>query len=125
MNNIGYFEIQAIDPVKLVDFYTKVFGWKFEKDNNIPIAYYRCEGAGLMGAILQRPTETPKTMQGTNAYTCSVQVASFDETAQIIMELGGQVAMDKFAIPGKCWQGYFIDSDNNVFGIYEPDLNAK
>jgi len=32
--------------------------------------------------------------------------------------------MAKFAVPGRCWQGYFLDTDNNVFGIFEVDGNA-
>ena len=27
--------------------------------------------------------------------------------------------MTKFEIPGICWQGYFLDADNNTFGILE------
>jgi predicted enzyme related to lactoylglutathione lyase len=52
-------------------------------------------------------------------------VGNFDEKEKIITENGGKIAMPKFAIPGKCWQGYFLDPDNNVFGIFEPDENAK
>ncbi|ENW84083.1 hypothetical protein F908_00988 [Acinetobacter sp. NIPH 284] len=33
--------------------------------------------------------------------------------------------MEKFAIPNRCWQGYFLDLDKNVFGICEIDENAK
>lgn len=39
--------------------------------------------------------------------------------------MGGQITIPKFAIPGKCWQGYFIDLDNHVFGILEPNENTK
>ncbi len=125
MNNIAYFEIQASDPKLLADFYQKVFDWKFTLDPNIPIAYYRIEGAGAMGAILQRPVEAPPMKYGTNAYTCSIEVDNFDATAKKIMDGGGVVAMAKFAIPGKCWQGYFVDPDHNVFGIFQADANAK
>ena len=62
---------------------------------------------------------------GTNAFTCSVMVENFDKTALDISKNGGQVALPKFAVPGKCWQGYFIDIDNNVFGIFEVDEKAK
>ncbi len=33
-------------------------------------------------------------------------------------------ALGKFAVPGKCWQGYFLDPEGNTFGIFEPDENA-
>src|SRR5688572_4391546 len=115
MNTISYFEIQASDPAKSVAFYQSVFGWKFTLDPSLPIEYYRIETPGMLGGLLKRPVQTPPTMYGTNAFTCSIQIANFDETAKKILELGGLEAMAKFAIPGKCWQGYFVDTDNNVF----------
>jgi predicted enzyme related to lactoylglutathione lyase len=125
MNNLAYFEIQASQPEKLVEFYTAVFDWEFERDIDAPILYYRTKNlTNPIGAILERPTLTPPNEYGTNAFTCSMQVFSFTETEKRITEHGGRVAMPKFAIPGKCWQGYFVDTDNNVFGIFEVDSAA-
>ena len=92
----------------------------------MPIEYYRMTDiSGIMGAILKRPMQTPPRECGTNAFTCSVNVNSFDETAKKIIDNGGHIAFPKFAVSGRCWQGYFTDIDNNVFGIYQVDLNAK
>ncbi len=124
MNTVAYFEIQASKPEKLVEFYTAVFGWQCTKDPSLPIEYYRIKTEGMNGAILKRPAAVPSLMQGTNAFTCSMKVENFDETAKKIIENGGQIAMPKFAIPGSCWQGYFIDTDNNVFGLFQVDENA-
>ena len=33
-----------------------------------------------------------------------------------ILENGGKVAMPKYALPGMAWQGYFIDTEGNIFG---------
>jgi predicted enzyme related to lactoylglutathione lyase len=52
------------------------------------------------------------------------RVASFDAVASAIIERGGREAMPKFAVPGVCWQGYFLDTEDNVFGIFEPDPSA-
>lgn len=125
MNIIAYFEIQASKPERLVSFYKNIFGWEFTRDNNILIEYYRIKTEGMNGAILKRPTAVPSLMQGTNAFTCSVKVSNFDEIEKLIMANGGQVAMPKFAVPGQCWQGYFIDPDNNVFGIFEVSADAR
>jgi predicted enzyme related to lactoylglutathione lyase len=124
MNSPFYFEIQASEPQKLVSFYSTVFGWKFIKQE-MPIEYYRIETEGIAGGLLKRPTNVPPMECGTNAFTCSMEVENFDDIAKKILELGGREAMPKFAIPGKCWQGYFLDLDNNVFGIFEVDENAK
>ncbi|USA55401.1 VOC family protein [Acinetobacter sp. C32I] len=125
MNNIIYFEIQSSDPQRDVHFYQSVFGWTFEKVEGLPIEYYRIVTTGIHGGLLQRPVATPPTGCGTNAFTCSIEVANFDETAAKILSLGGITAMDKFAIPNRCWQGYFIDLDHNTFGICEIDEQAQ
>ncbi len=125
MNNIAYFEIQSSDPTRDKAFYESLFGWKFVKEELLSIEYYRIETDNMHGGLLKRPAKTPPMEFGTNAFTCSIQVSSFDQTASLIQKLGGQVALPKFAVPGKCWQGYFIDLDNNTFGIFEVDENAK
>ena len=79
----------------------------------------------LDGGLLKRPTKTPPPECGTNAFTCSMEVENFDATANKILQNGGTVALPKFAVPGTCWQGYFIDIDGNKFGIFQVDANAK
>ena len=125
MNNIAYFEIQSSNPERDVKFYSEVFAWTFTKVEGLPIQYYQIETSNIHGGLLERPAQTPPTHCGTNAFTCSIEVENFDETAEKILGLGGQVAMEKFAIPNKCWQGYFIDLDNNTFGIVQVDESAQ
>jgi predicted enzyme related to lactoylglutathione lyase len=125
MNTIAYFEIQSSYPDREVKFYTNVFGWKFTRDETIPLEYFRIETKTMNGGLLKRPAELPPQECGTNAFVSSIQVENFDITANLILGNGGSVAMPKFALPGKCWQGYFLDGDNNVFGIFQLDENAK
>lgn len=125
MNNVVYFEIQADEPSKAVEFYREVFGWKFHREEHLPIEYYSIETEGAHGGLLKRPAKTPPMECGTNAYVCSMQVESFDATAEKILKNGGIVALEKFAIPGKCWQGYFVDPFGNTFGLFQADTNAS
>ncbi len=125
MNTIGYFEIQSSDPKRDVVFYETIFGWKFIKEEFVPIEYYRIETNSINGGLLMRPAKVPPTESGTNAFVCSIQVDNFDNTSDLILRNGGQIALPKFAIPNRCWQGYFVDLDNNTFGIFEVDENAK
>ena len=125
MNRIAYFEIQASDPERLITFYRNVFDWQFVKEEQLPIEYYRIETEGMRGGLLKRPAKTPPLECGTNAFTCSIQVDDFDSTAEQILKNGGQIALPKFAIPGRCWQGYFVDLDHNVFGVFQVDENAR
>ena len=125
MNTIGYFEIQSSNPKREISFYENVFGWKFFKEEFVPIEYYRIQTNNMNGGLLQRPAKVAPSESGTNAFVCSIQVENFDDTSKLILENGGQVALPKFAIPVRCWQGYFIDPDNNTFGIFQVDENAK
>lgn len=125
MNTIGYFEIQSSAPQREIKFYESVFGWKFMKQEFVPIEYYRIETNSISGGLLKRPADVPPPQSGTNAFVCSVQVENFDVTNNLILKNGGQVALPKFAVPNRCWQGYFIDQDQNTFGIFQVDENAR
>ena len=98
---------------------------KFIKEEFVPIKYYRIETNGINGGLLQRPAQLPAPEYGTNAFVCSIQVESFDKMSDLILKNGGKIAIPKFAIPSRCWQGYFLDKDNNTFGIFEVDSKAR
>ena len=125
MNTVGYFEIQSSNPQREIAFYKKIFAWSFIKEEFAQIEYYRIETETIYGGLLMRPAPVPPVEKGTNAFCCSIQVESFDKTEELILQHGGTVALPKFAVPGRCWQGYFMDADNNVFGIFEVDENAS
>jgi predicted enzyme related to lactoylglutathione lyase len=120
-----YFEIQADDPQRAADFYSTIFGWRFEKAPGLPIEYWRITTGGARGGLLKRPSATPPPQFGTNAFVCSFEVENFEQIAQKITNAGAQIALPKFAVPGVCWQGYFVDPEGNTFGIFQPDENAK
>jgi predicted enzyme related to lactoylglutathione lyase len=129
-NRIVHFEIQAENTERAMKFYTDVFGWSFEKWGENP--YWMVMTAekgstepGINGGLLVRPCPAPKPEQGANAFVCTVQVDNFDEIAKKIEEAGGKVAMPKYALVGMAWQGYFLDTEGNTFGVHQTDPNAK
>jgi len=125
MNSPAYFEIQADDPDQAIGFYTAVFGWRFTKQVGLPTDYWRIQTEDIRGGLLRRPASAPPPRTGTNAYLCSMQVKDFDTTAEAVLKNGGQVAMEKFAVPGVRWQGYFLDPSGNTFGLFQLDENAR
>jgi predicted enzyme related to lactoylglutathione lyase len=54
-----------------------------------------------------------------------MEVSDIDAATEAILSRGGKVALPKFAVPGVCWQAYFIDPDGNTFGVFQPDSRAK
>ena len=124
MTSVLYFEIQATEPQRAIAFYETVFGWTFDLADDKPIDYWDIGNAGIRGGLLGRPVPVPEGPSGTNAFTCSMEVTDFDATAALVLGAGGRIAMAKFAVPGVCWQGYFLDTEGNTFGIFEPDAAA-
>lgn len=124
MSGHFYFEIHVDDINRAVDFYRKVFGWRFEKASGLPVEYLRIDTGGTRGGLLKRPAKTPPPGAGVNAFVASVEVDHYDKAAQSITHSGGQIALPKFAVPGVCWQGYFVDTEGNTFGIFQVDEKA-
>ena len=52
-------------------------------------------------------------------------VEDYDLTEKKIIKNGGKVAMPKYALPWLAWQGYYLDPEGNIFGIHQPDKDAK
>lgn len=119
-----YFEIQASDVKRARDFYGAVFGWRFREQPGLPLEYWSIDTGGTRGGLLPRPAATPPPQCGTNAFVCSFETDDFDKTANAILERGGQTALPKFAVPGVCWQGYFLDTEGNTFGVFQVDSAA-
>jgi predicted enzyme related to lactoylglutathione lyase len=127
---VVHFEIHAADPGRAMAFYADVFGWEFPRWMEEP-PYWGVmtapEGSaepgingGLMGRIGGEPTEGAPV----NAFVCTVQVDAYDETHEKILAAGGSVALPKQAIPGMAWQGYYKDTEGNIFGVHQPDPDA-
>ncbi len=130
MNRVVHFEIQVENPERAIKFYQDIFGWKFEKWGEqaywmIMTAEKDSKEPGINGGLLPRPAKTPPHECGTNSFVCTMQVENFDEIAKKILDNGGIVAMPKFALAGMAWQGYFLDTEGNTFGVHQTDVNAK
>ena len=123
-------EIQADDLERAKTFYGEVFGWTFEDYGQFTGSPYWGvvtgpeDTPGINGGMLQRPAPAPGVGQGANAAVLTMGVEDFDTTADQILAAGGQVAMPKMALAGMAWQGYFLDTEGNTFGIHQPDENA-
>jgi predicted enzyme related to lactoylglutathione lyase len=125
-----HFEIQADDVERAKTFYAEVFGWTYEDYGELTGSTYfgvvtGPEGEpGINGGLLQRPAPAPAPEQGTNAFVCTMGVEDYDATEAAILAAGGRVALPKYALPGMAWQGYYLDTEGNTFGLHQPDENA-
>ncbi|MGD8151021.1 VOC family protein [Ornithinimicrobium sp. Y1694] len=129
MSRVIHFEIHAEDVPRAVAFYRDVFGWTFEDWSDFAGTPYfgatTGEGElGINGAIMQRHGANPDVGGQVAGAVITLGTDDFDATAAAIEKAGGTVALPKQALPGMAWQGYFHDTENNVFGLHQPDPEA-
>lgn len=131
MARVVHFEIHVDDMERAKKFYGEVFGWRFEDwsgfvgDPYFGATTGKEDELGINGALMQRKGPSPEKGQCMNAYVCTLQVEDYDATEKLILEHGGTVSIPKGPLPGMAWQGYYFDTEGNLFGIHQPDENAK
>lgn len=131
MGKIVHFEIHVDDMERAKTFYGESFGWTFEDWSEYAgVPYFGAitgpaDEMGINGALMKRRGPAPAPGQAMNGYACTIGVGDYDATEARILKLGGKVALPKHALPGMAWQGYYIDTEGNVFGIHQPDKDAK
>ncbi|MEH6993817.1 VOC family protein [Neobacillus drentensis] len=131
MGRLVHFEIHVSDMDRAKKFYGEVFGWSFQDYSEYAgMPYFGAvtgdeNEPGINGALMQRQSAAPEANQALNGFACTMGVENYDAVEAKIIENGGSVAMPKYALPGMAWQGYYIDTEVNIFGIHQPDANAK
>jgi len=129
-NRLAHFEIHASNPEELAKFYVNVFGWEIKKWEGGQMEYWMVmtgkqdEAGGINGGLVRRQGPPPAEGAPVSGYVCTMVVDNYEEYAKKIMDNGGTVALPKMAIIGMAWQGYFKDTDGNIFGLHQPDKSA-
>ena len=123
MPRVTHFEIYTDDPESIRPFYQEVFGWKFQKFDG-PFDYWLIitgddKEPGINGGMTRpREGQSPGTLN-------TIAVASLDLSIKQIEQRGGKICVPKMAIPKVGWLAYASDPAGNVFGVIEPDTEAK
>ncbi len=130
MERIMHFEIMVDDVERAKQFYADVFDWKYEDYSEYVNETYwgiitgEPETPGINGGLLVR-REPLTEGSGANAFVCTIVVSNYDESEKKILASGGTLKQGKTALPGMAWQGYYYDTEGNLFGIHEPDEQAR
>jgi predicted enzyme related to lactoylglutathione lyase len=131
MSRVVHFEIQADDVERAKAFYAAVFDWTFQDYGTFVGATYwgivtgPDDQPGINGGLVPRPAPAPDAGHGTNAFVCTMGVEDYDGTERKILAAGGKVALPKTALTGMAWQGYYLDTEGNTFGVHQPDPQAR
>ncbi|WP_432352939.1 VOC family protein [Sporosarcina sp. A2] len=131
MGRVIHFEIHVDDMDRAKKFYGDVFGWTFEDWSDYAGSPYFGavtgdeDSLGINGALMQRRSLPPELNQALNGYACTLEIDDYDACEAMILKNCGKVVLAKHALPGMAWQGYYHDTEGNIFGIHQPDKEAK
>ncbi len=113
--SIVWFEIPADDMKRAKKFYTSLFGWKVKPIPGMT-DYWHIDTGGHDqspdGGIMQRK-------HAAQPITNYVLVASVDAATTKIRKLGGEICMDKTAVPQMGFFAVCKDTEGNTFAVWE------
>ncbi|MCB2201469.1 VOC family protein [bacterium] len=122
MSRVVHFEIHVDDTGRAGKFYADVFGWRFQKWDG-PQDYWLIstgpeEQPGINGGMMKRRDPNGSVYN-------TIGIDDIDRHIEKVKAAGGEIVVDKMVIPGVGWLAYFKDTEGNVFGMIQPDMDAK
>ena len=121
MPTIVHFEIPVDDIQRARKFYSELFGWEI-KDSGMPgTEYFSVMTTGenpVHGGMMKRQ----QPQQQISPY---IDIPSVDDYEAKIKELGGTILMAKSPVPGMGYFAMCMDTEGNVFGIWEENKEAQ
>jgi predicted enzyme related to lactoylglutathione lyase len=126
MPTIVHFDIPSDNIDRSKKFYSDLFGWKMDKwsGSSEAMEYWLIStvddkgNKAIGGGIGKRQSSQHQGI--TNFF----DVKSVEEYSTKVEKLGGKVT-PKMPIPGMGYMVMCTDTENNGFGIFEADQNAK
>ena len=127
MSRVIHFDIEADDPQRAAEFYTKVFGWKISKwegnkwegpSDYMNISTGKSGEPGIDGGLMKKVT-------GRKSSSIAIGVDSVDDATKRIESAGGEVVFPKTTVPGFGYIANFKDPEGNVISLMEKDGNAR
>ena len=122
MSRVIHFEMPADDPERVIQFYEKTFGWRFDKWEG-PIEYWLIstgseDQPGIDGGLARR-TDSVVGVENT------IDVKNLEISLIAVEANGGEIIRPKMAVPGVGWMAYIKDTEGNIFGLMEEDPKAS
>lgn len=127
MSRAVHFEIHASNPQALIDFYSGLFGWSFNKwegGDYWMIHTGPDDQPGINGGLMPRRGPLPESTAAVNAFVITVDVDDVDAAVSGAHLAGGTTALPKMPVPGIGWLAYLKDPDGNIFGVMQADTAA-
>ncbi len=122
MSRVVHFELPADNPDRAIGFYTKAFGWSFQKFEG-PSDYWliktgKDDEPGIGGGLARRQHDG-------HVQVSVIGVANLDDAVKAIESAGGTIVVPKMAIPTVGHVAYFNDPEGNTMGVFQNDPSAS
>lgn len=116
-NNIVHFAINADDCLRAKQFYTDVFGWKFEPWGPPEFWLISTSPDGIRGALQKR--REPLSGSGMTGYECTVGVEDVNASVAAIEKAGGRIIYPPFLIEHVGTVAQFEDTEGNRASVMQ------
>jgi predicted enzyme related to lactoylglutathione lyase len=121
MNRFIHFELATDDLEKTAAFYRDVFGWQIQKWEG-PVTYWIVTSGdqstpGINGGLMKTDGEFRGTIN-------TIGVEDIDEVVTKVKANGGEIVLEKDAIPGVGYQAYIKDNMGIIVGLHQEDSKA-
>jgi predicted enzyme related to lactoylglutathione lyase len=122
MPAIVHFDVPTEDVERAKKFYSALFGWKFEPFPEMQYNLFtttNLDGTpGVGGGMGKRMDASQRIMN-------YFGVPSIDAAMKQVKSLGGKVLSEKMAVPGMGFLATCIDTEGNLFGLWEETTQAR
>ena len=127
MNPVVHFEMPAKDKKRMVEFYSKVFGWT-SQDMGSDMGDYSVMHTSEVDEKTHFPKEPgringgffPKSKDSAQHPSVVIAVDDINEHVKIVKTAGGQVLGKPVMIPGVGKYVSFIDTEGNRLSMIQP-----
>ena len=117
MSSIVHFEIFCDEEERASKFYAELFGWKVERIAGTK--YWNISTQeGAAGGLTHRFNPHQKIIN-------YFGVPSVRDACLKVEELGGKVLVPRMAVPKAGYYSLCMDTEGNIFGLWEEDREAK
>ena len=113
---VVHFEIISRNGEQLKDFYSKLFGWEINSDNEMKYGLVKKEGNGIGGGVGSPGPD------GIGHVTIYAAVPDPQITLDQAVSMGATVVMPVTEIPNMVTFALFTDPDGNKIGILKDQM---
>jgi len=122
MPTIVHFDVPAEDVERAKIFYSALLGWKYESYPEMQynlITTTNLDGTPGVGGGMGKRMEPSQRMLN------YFGVSSIDAAMNQVKTLGGKVLTEKMAVPGMGFLATCMDTEGNMFGLWQEDPRVK